>query len=230
VKDYEIGLHEQWQVGGWKGRFNFDIFHDKYTNLQFTAAGILAGDTVGGVVITPANDPTNTSLTLNAGSATFDGAELDGSVSPVRGLTFAFGAAYLDAKYDTLTVPDILTRYFSAANFVGAPRWSYQAAVQYVLPVHPGSGDDIAVKADFYHIDPEYQNFALVRGYDLTDLSVAWRNVYGQPLDLTFAVDNVFNARYVQNVVLSTPGLGVFAGNYGPPRMFTARLRYTFGN
>jgi iron complex outermembrane receptor protein len=230
VKDYEIGLHDQWQAGGWKGRFNFDIFHDKYTNLQFTAAGILAGDTVGGVVITPANDPTNTNLTLNAGSATFDGAELDGSVSPVRGLTFAFGAAYLNAKYDTLTVPDILTRYFSAANFVGAPRWSYQAAVQYVLPVHPGSGDDIAVKADFYHIDPEYQNFALVRGYDLTGLSVAWRNVYGQPLDLTFAVDNVFNARYVQNVVLSTPGLGVFAGNYGPPRMFTARLRYTFGD
>lgn len=102
--------------------------------------------------------------------------------------------------------------------------------MEYVLQFHPGHGGDIAVNADFYHIDPQYQNFALVQGYDLTDFSVAWRNIGGRPLDLTFAVNNVFNAQYVQNIVLSTPGLGVFAGNYAPPRMFSARLRYAFGD
>jgi outer membrane receptor protein involved in Fe transport len=43
-------------------------------------------------------------------------------------------------------------------------------------------------------------------------------------------VNNAFNALYVQNVAIGGPGLGAYSGNYGPPRMFGIRLRYTFGH
>jgi len=229
VTDYEIGLHEKWRLDGWKGRFNIDAYVDKYSALQVQATGILAGDIVGGVPITPQTQPSNTLLTLNAGTATFAGVELDGSISPFPGLDFNYGAAYINAKYDTLTVPDVIRPFFTTAKLDGAPRWSYQASVRYVLPVHPSAGGDISVYANYYHIDRQYQQFSLLPAHELTDFSVAWSRIAARPINLTFFVNNAFNTFYIQNVAIGQPGLGEFSGNYGPPRMYGVRLRYTFG-
>lgn len=229
VTDYEVGLHDQWRFGDWRGRFDIDAFRDDYSALQFSATGLLAGDVVGGVTITPATQPSNTSLTLNAGTATFEGVDLDGTVSPFQGLTVSYGAAYLYPRYDKLSVPAVISPFFSAAHFTGSPLWSYQASAQYILPFHPAFGGDISISGDFYHIDQEYQGFALLPAYDLTDFSVAWSHIGGRPLDLTFFINNAFDKTYVQNVAISQPGLGAFSGNYGPPRMFGFRMRYAFG-
>jgi iron complex outermembrane recepter protein len=230
VKDYEIGLHDKWRIDGWQGRFNIDVFHDRYSDLQVQASGLFPGTPVGGVVITPEDAPSNSILTFNSGTATFEGIDLDGSVSPFRGLNFSYGAAYLNARYDSITVPGILQPFFTAAKFDGSPRWSYQAAVDYVLPFHLSVGGDISANVNFYHIDEQNQQSASIRGYSLTDASVKWGKFANTPLDLTLFVNNAFNALYVQSVAIGGPGLGVYSGNYGPPRMFGIRLRYTFGH
>jgi hypothetical protein len=43
-------------------------------------------------------------------------------------------------------------------------------------------------------------------------------------------VNNAFNSLGVQNVFGNNNNLGVFSGNYAPPRMAGVRLRYTFGH
>jgi iron complex outermembrane recepter protein len=229
VKDFEVGLHEKWQLGDWRGRVNIDVFRDHYSALQVQATGILPGNTVGGVVITSKDQPSNTILTFNSGTATVEGVELDGSISPFRGLDLLYGAAYLNPKYDQITVPEVLAPYFAVSKFDGSPRWSYQAAANYVLPFHVRIGGDISVHANFYHIDAQYQQFSLLPAYNLTDFSIQWRQLGDQPLDLTLFVDNAFNKLYIQNVADGQPGLGIYSGSYGPPRLFGARLRYSFG-
>jgi iron complex outermembrane receptor protein len=226
VQDNEIGLHAKWQNGEWRGRFNIDVYQDKYTDLQLQADGIFPGSLPD---VTAENAPSNTALTLNAGKATFEGVEFDGMISPFVGLNLSYGAAYLNARYESLSIPAVVQPFFSAAHFTGAPRWSYQGEIQYVLPVHPSAGGKIFLLADYYHIDSQYQGFALMSAYELTDFSVSWRDIGGKGIDLTVFLDNAFNTTYVQNVTLSQPTFGVFTGNYGPPRLYGARLRYSFG-
>jgi iron complex outermembrane recepter protein len=223
VTDYEIGTHTKWTAGSWAGRLNFDLFTGKFKQVQLQATGITAGSPIPG--INANNAPSNSALEINAGTATTEGMEFDGLISPFRGLNFTFGAAYLDEHYDQLTPPGILAPYFAAGVFTGVPLWSYSLGVEYKLPI----AEEVTLHADYYHVAQEYQGPVLLGAYGLTSFSAEYSKIAGQPLSATLYVDNAFNTRYVQDVILSTPSFGAYAGNYGPPRMFGIKLRYAFG-
>jgi iron complex outermembrane receptor protein len=225
VTDYEIGSHTQLKFNEWITRFNIAAFTGDFSQIQQQASGITAASGIPGV--TGANQPSNTSLELNVGTVTAEGVEFDGLISPFRGLNFTFGGAYLYEKYDSLDVPQILAPFFTASGFTGAPRWSYQAGLTYVLPLNPDIGA-IALHGDFYNIGKEFQGPVLLNEYSLTNLNVQWSEIYGKPIDLTLYVDNVTDTKYIQDIILSTPSFGVYSGGYGAPRMWGARLRYNF--
>lgn len=225
VTDYEIGAHAKFKLDDWRGRFNIAAFTSEFSQLQLQATGITAASGIPGV--TGGNQPANTALEINAGTATTQGVEVDGLLSPFRGLNFTYSATYLDEHYDTVSVPSILAPFFSATNFTGVPRWSFQTALQYYLPVNEAIGD-VSVNASYYYIAKEYQGVALLPAYGLANFNINWSGVYGKPLDVTFYVDNAFDTTYVQDVLLSTASFGVYTGNYGPPRMFGVRARYSF--
>ena len=75
-----------------------------------------------------------------------------------------------------------------------------------------------------------YQGYALLPAHEVTNFSLQWVNIGQTHLDLTAFVNNAFNSLYVQNVFVDSGGLGVFSGNYAPPRMAGLRLRYSFGH
>lgn len=226
VTDYEIGAHTKWRSGSWSGRFNIAAFTSKFSDLQLQATGISAGSGLPGVDAT--NAPSNLSLEINAGSARTKGVEADALVSPVHGLTITGAITYLDEYFLKAQAPGLLQPYFQANNgFTGAPKWSFQAAVDYELPLHSSTGV-FDLHADFYHIDQYYQGPALLPGYSLTAFNVQWSKMFGRPVTLTLYVDNAFNKKYVQDVLLSTPSFGAYAGNYAPPRTYGARLRFDF--
>ena len=225
VTDYEIGAHDNWRLGTWSGRVNIAAFTGTFSQLQLPAAGITAAAGIPGV--TAQNVPSDSSLEINAGTATAQGVELDGLVSPFPGFNVTYGASYLDEHYDNLTAPAILKPFFSAANFSGAPKWSFQASAQYLLPLNPEIGD-VTLHGDIYYLTKEYQVDALLPAYSLTNLHVQWSNIYRKPVDLTVYVDNLFDRKYVEDVILSIPSFGIYSGNYAPPRMFGARLKYSF--
>jgi iron complex outermembrane receptor protein len=226
VTDYEIGTHDKWQAGNWRGRFNLALYTASYTNLQLQATGISPGSIPG---VTTANAPSNTLLTINAGTSTVKGAELDGLISPFRALDFLYAASYLDPKYDNLNVPSILAPFFSSGPFTNAPRWSYTTELRYHLPVHPLQGEVVA-DANYYHIGHTFYGFTPIPAYGLANFTLQWSNFSHQPIDLTLFVNNAFNTRYIHDVLLSSASFGLYAGSYGAPRTFGVRLRYTFGD
>jgi iron complex outermembrane recepter protein len=228
VTDYEIGTHTNWTLGELRGRVDVAAFTSHFKKLQLNVEGITPGAPNVPADVTGANAPTNTSMVINAGTATSEGVEIDGAVSPLRGLNFTFAAAYLDQHYDSLGVPPVLAPFFSAGSFTGSPKWSYQLGAQYQLPLNSDIGV-ISVNGSYYHIGEEVQqSTALLPAYSLTNFSVDWSQLYGKPVDLTFYVDNAFDKSYISNVLIGTPSFGVYSGAYGPPRMYGARVRFHF--
>jgi iron complex outermembrane receptor protein len=228
VTDYEIGAHTQWSAGDWRGRVNVAVFTGTYDSLQLQATGIFPGTLPG---VTAANAPSSTALTINAGGARVSGLELDGLIAPFSDLTIGYAASYLNPAYTNLNVPGFLAPFFNSGPFTGAPRWSYSANVRYRLPTPTAETiGSFYVNADYYHVAEEYQGYALLPAYELTNFSLQWANIGQKHLDLTVFVNNAFNSFYVQNVFVNNNSLGMFSGNYAPPRMAGVRLRYTFGH
>lgn len=225
VTDYEVGVHTKWRTGTWSGRFNLAAFTGTFTDLQLQAAGITAGSLPG---VTADNAPSNLTLTINAGKARARGIEADATISPISGLNFSLAGSYLNQKYLEQTAPAVLDPFFQASTgFTGVPKWSYQAAVDYDLPLDSSIGT-ITLHADHYYLDDQYQGPVLIPSYRLTNVAINWEELFGRPVDLTFYLDNAFNNLHVQNIILSTPSFGVYAGNYAPPRRYGARLRFRF--
>ncbi|MDB5686333.1 MAG: hypothetical protein JWR77_922, partial [Rhizorhabdus sp.] len=149
VTDYEIGTHTKWRSGGWSGRFNLTGFISHFKKLQLQATGITASSGLPGVDAT--NAPAGSALQINAGTATSKGVEFDGSISPLRGLQFSFSGAYLNQKFDRLEAPTILLPFFnSPGGFTGAPKWSYQFAVDYGFDL--ADVGRVSLHGDYYHI------------------------------------------------------------------------------
>lgn len=228
VTDYEIGAKLQWRRGGWNGRFNIAAFTAKFTGVQLLATGITAASGLPGIDST--NAPSNSTLQINAGSVRSKGVEVGGSLSPTRGLNLSFGGSYLNQKFIEQVAPPILAPFFQAREgFTGTPKWSYQLAADYELPISSGVGT-FALHADHYYIAKYFQGPVLLPSYRLTSFNVRWTEVQGLPLSLTLYVDNAFDKQYVQNVILSTPSFGVYSGSFAPPRTYGVRLRYNFGS
>src|SRR3546814_7748095 len=89
VTDYEIGLKADWAIGAVQGRTNISAYISKFKNLQTQAAGLPPNADGDG---DNTNDPTNTALIVNAGSAKTKGVELDGFVR-YEGFQFNYGLA-----------------------------------------------------------------------------------------------------------------------------------------
>jgi iron complex outermembrane recepter protein len=228
VTDYEVGAHTQWSAGDWRGRFNVAVFTGTYDNLQLQATGIFAGALPG---VTAANQPSSSALTINAGGARVSGVELDGIIAPFSDLTVGYAASYLNPAYTNLNVPGFLAPFFNSGPFTGTPRWSYSVNARYRLPTPTaGTIGNFYVGAEYYHVSQEYQGYALLPAYELTSFTLQWADIGQKHLDLTAFVNNAFNSLYVQNVFVNNGNLGVFSGNYAPPRMAGVRLRYTFGH
>src|SRR6202011_4574457 len=223
------GAHTQWSAGEWKGRVNVAAFTGDYDKLQLQATGIIARLLPG---VTAANAPSSSALTLNAGSSRVSGVELDGIIAPFSDLTMGYAASFLNPAYTSLNnVPSFLAPFFNSGPFTGSPRWSYSAYVRYRLPTPTaGTIGSFYINADYYHVGQEYQGYALLPAYGLTNFSVQWTNIGQTHLDLTVFVNNAFNSLYVQNVFVNNNALGMFSGNYAPTRMAGVWLRSTFGH
>lgn len=225
VTDYEVGVRTNWESGTVSGHLNVTAFLGKFKDLQLTATGITANSGLPGVDST--NAPAGSALQINAGTATSKGIELDGSISPLRGLRFSFAGSYLSQKFDELAAPPVLLPYFSSPNgFTGAPKWSYSLAADYTFPVD-GLGD-VALHADYYYIDEYLQGPVPLPSYDLISVNARIENIAGTPISVTAYVDNLADKQYVQNIILSNSSFGVNTGSYAPPRTYGLRVRYDF--
>ena len=225
VTDYELGARTNWRIGEWSGRFNITGFIGHFDDLQLLATGITANSGLPGVDST--NAPAGSALQINAGTATSKGIELDGNISPMRGLSFSFAGAYLSQKFDRLEAPTILLPFFNSPNgFTGAPKWSYSLAADYGFDV--ANVGYVSLHGDLYYIDEYLQGPVLLPSYHLINLNARISDLRGMPISLTAYVDNLTDHQYVQNIILSNTSFGINSGSYAPPRTYGLRVRYDF--
>jgi iron complex outermembrane receptor protein len=225
VTDVEVGAHTRYQFGNVRTRFNIAAYQGKYKGLQSQINGIIAG-TFG---TTPATAPSNTSLTVNAGKATVRGLEFDGALE-IGGFSLNFQGAYLDPKYDNLTVPALFSTLQPAtASFNNSPPWSYGVGARYEHDL-PNDLGNLAVSANFYHLDGFLNSAYRVPGYEVTDASIDWTNIADKGVSVSLFVNNLFDKVYYRNGNLVANALGVYTGGWAPPRIFGARIRYDFGS
>lgn len=229
VDTYEGGLKATFG-GGLSGNFNIAGFYNDFRDQQLSAILIPQVSGLGGA-----------SVIINAGKSRMWGIEIDSSISPIEGLRFDLGYAYLNTKLENFAPPPTPSIYLPpiASAKVGddlsySPRNRVTLTGSYTLPLDKNIGR-ITVSATYAYTDAY---FSLARGStplaqnnptNLVNLNVNWKSVLGSPADLSFFMTNVTNDK---NWVASAGGyafLGLDTAVLAPPRMFGFRLRYNLG-
>ncbi|MES2492198.1 MAG: TonB-dependent receptor, partial [Pseudomonadota bacterium] len=135
---FEAGIKSVWLDGA--ARINAAVYHYNYRDLQVSTVVDLGGG----------NTP---SLISNAASSKVDGAELDVTLEPTKGLTFNLGYAYTNAKYSKYVGPAGVD--YSNTVLVRAPKHSVNVSGQYTFPIGEDTDvtlrGDYALLSDFYH-------------------------------------------------------------------------------
>lgn len=247
VDNYEVGMKSSYG-GALRGIFNIAAFYNDFSNQQLQFGFNPFQDPVTGA-IAPVSP---TTAIINAGKSRIYGAEVEASISPVRGLTFELNYAYLNAEIrDIAPVTTNDPNYAAAAGNITpgspltlSPENKYTLSGKYVLPLESSIGD-VYVGATFIHVDEQLTNhvylnpvtvaavggnYGTLASRDLLNLSLGWDSIFGSPVDITAFATNVTNKEYYNFV----PGLGsaqspIEFATVGEPRMYGARVRYRFG-
>src|SRR3546814_9083961 len=137
-------MKRNWRSCYVRGRFNVSAFLKNYKGvLQFFNVRPLA------LPPTAPDQPTLTSIAINASVATVRGVEAELTIEPTRWLNFSFSGAYVDQKIDDVKPFGPLTLSKNDVT-LPTPKFSGTAAVRAILPIHPLDGE-LAFNADLYH-------------------------------------------------------------------------------
>jgi iron complex outermembrane receptor protein len=207
VKSWEAGVKSDLLEK--RLRVNLAAFRTKYTDLQVDQARV----------------PAFFTDTLNAGSATVKGVELEGAAVLARGLTANFFYSWLDGEYQSYI--DNGVELAAVRHMQNAPKYQVGAGLEYAFP-HLPIGDfllnvDYRKQAEFY--SGPIAN-TLSPGYDVWNARLQLAEIPAPHGSFKAAVW----ARNLTDEVyrLSTTNLGVISAQFGPPRSVGVDLVYEF--
>jgi iron complex outermembrane receptor protein len=225
VTDVEIGVKSDWDLYGLHARTNADVFHTDYKAIQ-VAQLVEVTDSTGAEHAA--------SETLNAASATLEGAEFQGTFLPYTGVEITPHASYIFAQYGQYPAAFGAISSSSKPPFFYVPKWQYGVTGTYHLPVDASWGD-IALSLSYSWYGHQY--FTVTAGeianimpsYENFDLRADWKDVFGQPIDLGFFVTNLTNNVHITGLSTIYTTLGFTSVTYNQPRFFGGSVKYRFG-
>ncbi|MCX7865057.1 MAG: TonB-dependent receptor, partial [Novosphingobium sp.] len=240
VDTYEIGAKASFR-GTVSGFFNITGFYNDFRDqqIQATLTAKTGAPSTGGTT------------TFNAGKSRIYGVEVDTALTFFDRLRLEMGYTYLNTKLQSLTnippednriwVPgDLPWRAVVPTAEVGkplafSPKHRIQATLTYTLPF-PESIGEISIGGTFVHTARQNATsqsasplFYRLPATDLLNLNATWKDVAGQPIDLSFFMTNVTN----EKTWLAAGGLwnsfGFDSAPANEPRMWGLRLKWKFG-
>jgi iron complex outermembrane recepter protein len=247
VDTYEIGAKLSWR-GSMPGYFNVAGFYNDFTNQQLAINSVINRGPNGdpalghrGPIDYQGKIP-NAQPIINAGQSRIWGIEIDASIRPFRGFRLDVGYAYLNTELQSITLPATPIYYAvllpSAApgeQLALSPRNRLTVTGAYTLPLDESIGE-ITLGASYTHTDAHpavnqliSPNFFILKESNLLDLNASWRNMFGNPVDLSFFMTNVTNEKRILFPGGAYNTIGVDGGHLNQPRMWGFRLRYRFG-
>jgi len=221
VTDVELGEKADFTLWGIKSRVNADIYHTDYKSIQ--ESGFFTTPLPNGSLYTG-------QYTVNAATATVNGAEFKGDFLPVENVTISPHFSYTDGHYSKFP-PGIA---YTASPPFGLPRTQWGVTGSYHVPWDSSLGSlDIAATyswtgAQLYDLQAN-PLVTKIPSFSLLNLRVDWTNVFEQPIDVAFFMTNALDTTYATGGVPLYGFLGVDGFSYGEPRMFGFSVKYRFG-
>lgn len=233
VDTYEIGAKTSFG-GPVPGRFNISIFDNNFTDMQLQT-GYISTTSAQTVAI------------FNAGRSEIKGFEAEAFFQLYEGLNLSLSYSKLDTKL--LEQEDNGAKIAAAAgDFAGqtstpiadegdelpfAPETSWVASLNYTLPTPLSLG---VMEAGVTYVYTGEQRaaasstspFGMLDDYSLLNYNFGWYGILGSGLDLSLYATNVRDEEYETYVSGTFSVLGFESRMSGLPKMYGARLRYTF--
>jgi iron complex outermembrane receptor protein len=243
VDSYEIGAKTTFG-GPVPGRFNIAVFDNDLKDMQLQNGYI--SSTAG---------PT-TAIT-NAGNSSIKGFEVDAYFQLSDSIDLSLAYSMLDTELlsrgtvDRQGIADAVTAasgnpasgQLAAATFVPiadvgdelpfAPEESLVASLNYTIP-SPASLGVMNLGVTYVYTGEQRaaatsaSPFAIIPAFELINLNASWMDIFRSNIDLALYATNVTEEEYVTYVAGTYNTLGIESRQVGLPRMFGARLRYSF--
>jgi iron complex outermembrane receptor protein len=216
VTAYELGVKTHWFEGR-KLTTNLAGFFNDYRDIQLTVQSV---------------DPVtnaNVRSTQNAGRSKIKGFEAELTATPVAGLSFNGGLGYVDARFDSLTMNALSSRFANGDRLPQIPDWSFAAGAQYSFAL--GSSGELSIRGDVSYrgdqfltpVDPSSYQV----GYALISARIAFVPAVVDALEIALYGTNLSDERYyVYRATLAPTGQEV--GIQGAPRLIFGSLKYVF--
>jgi iron complex outermembrane recepter protein len=237
VDDIEIGIKSNFHFEQVRGRFNVAAYNSKYkgliANISTASSSAVTGGPDGD--FNSANDPGGRSFYSNVGEGRVRGVEAEFVLSPVRGLEFDLGAAWIGKKITSITLqlPSTIPVVFTPAalastTFIAAPDYSYSAGANYTRTLSDTLGE-LSVDVRYFKISKVPYAALELPSYDRLDATLSWRDVGKSGLDLQVFVNNILNDASPVGPSLTSIGVGATSAIFQAPRMAGLRARFSWG-
>lgn len=233
VDTYEIGAKLSFG-GPVPGRFNIAVFDNDFENMQLQTGYI--------------NETSAQTVAIfNAGKSTIKGFEAEAFLQLYDGLTLALSYSRLDTELEEQE--DTRAKVEASAGTLGgftatpiadegdelpfAPESAWVASLNYSLPV-PLSWGVIETGVTYVYTGEQRaaasstSPFAMLPAYELLNVNAGWYGIVGSNFDLSLYATNVTDEEYATYVSGTYTVLGFESRMSGLPKMYGARLRYTF--
>ncbi|MBY0509256.1 MAG: hypothetical protein K2P94_03800 [Rhodospirillaceae bacterium] len=227
LNNIEAGVKSQWSWNGIEARTNLSGYYGFYDSVQVSTTRQVQTPT--GPVLAVVID--------NAATAHLYGLEGEFTIVPTKSVELSGNFSFFKNRYDqymTLSAAGTPVDN-SGLGFVYAPKWKYTINGTYHLPVDASWGDIS------YHIAWTWQSSVItqprnplrdvdgITHFGNLNMSLDWRNPVGvEGLEASVFATNVNGNRWTQGGFGAYDALGVL-GRFGDqPRMFGAKVRYSF--
>ncbi len=190
----------------------------------------------------------------NANLSVIQGVEVETSLMLLEDLALTLSYTYLDTELKDIaplpgnplgpglslfTAPDGAMAVLSSSSAVNehlsfSPRHSLVANLNYRLPL-PAEVGDVSVGATYSYTDEQMSTspgstpYAWLPSYEIVNFNANWNRIFGSNFDVGAFVTNAFDEQYINYVPGNYNSVGIEMRSVGVPRMWGAKVRYTFG-
>lgn len=218
LDNYEIGMKSEWLDG--RVRLNGAVFYSEYTNQQ--------QGTQDCAPCTPVRVPWF--RTVNTGSSTLKGAEVEFQTQLIDGLQLEGSIGYIDYFRDDPGLSG-LCQYLPNGDPCypnRTPKWNYALGLQYALALG-STGGTLTPRVDWTRQSRIYFNDAIgtQAGYSLINARLTWLSV-DEIWSVALSGTNLTDEVYFNGKLSLTGVLGREQGNVAAPREWALTVKRMF--
>lgn len=217
IRDFEIGMKADWQIGNVPVRTNLSGFYAEYEDIQRTTSLFYEGRVSTG--------------RFNAAEATIYGGQLQVLARLTEQLDMSVSYGYLHTKYDSFE--NALIGDLTGNVFAQAPENTFDVSLTYRQPMPTGQLWLTAGYGYISEVNFADENINLPGssqdGYGLVDLRADWRDIGDMGFDVGVYVKNATDKTYAYNANDRSTPFGFISNVYGDPRTWGVEVKYNFG-